>query len=86
MEINDIINKSDLHREIIRFFHENPSSIDTLRGISTWVRGNHVNVKAVLDELVSLGILNAHKASSTTGYSYTRDAKITSRIKKIFKT
>lgn len=84
-ELNKIINKSDLHRDIIRFFHENPASIDTLRGISTWVRGDHAEVRDVLEDLVSSGILISHKASSTTGYSYTRDIKITSLIKKKFK-
>ena len=83
MDLEKLINKSDLHREIISFFNENPSSIDTPRGISTWVRGDYLKVKDILNELADAGILIAHKASSTTGYSYTIDPKVIAKIKKV---
>ena len=77
--------RSDLYVNIVRFFHENQSSIDTPRGVSTWVREERAKVKKVLEELVGMKILVAHRATSTTGYSYTRNAKIISKIEKLLK-
>lgn len=76
---------SDLHLKIIKFFHENQSSIDTPRGVSTWVREERPKVSKALEDLVKLKILSAHRATSTTGYSYTRDPKIISKIEKLLK-
>lgn len=85
MDLDAIVNRSDLHREIVAFFHENPASIDTARGISTWVRGEYESVAQALDELVAEGILVAHKASSTTGYSYTSNKRLITRIDKFLR-
>jgi len=82
MSIKTVINKSELHRAVVTFFHENQASIDTPRGIATWVRGEYNNVKEVLEELTAQGILEAHKVTSTTGYAYTRDTKVINEVKK----
>ena len=84
MDKNNIL-QSDLHLKILRFFHENQACIDTPRGISTWVHEERSKVKRALEDLVRLKILSAHRSTSTTGYSYTRDAKIISKIEKILK-
>jgi predicted transcriptional regulator len=76
---------SELHIKIIRFFHENQASIDTPRGVSTWVREERARVSNALEELVRLKMLNAHRSTSTTGYSYTRDPKTISKIEKLLK-
>ena len=76
---------SDLHLKIIKFFHENQASIDTPRGVSTWVREDKAKVKKALEELVEMKILTAHRSTSTTGYSYTHSAKIISKIEKLLK-
>jgi len=83
MDIKKLINKTKLHGEIISFFYENPFCIDTPRGVSTWVKHDRTKVKKILDEFSSFGILIAHKATSTTGYSLTRDKAIISKIKKL---
>ena len=75
--------KSDVHRKIISFFHENQSSIDTPRGVATWISEDRTKVKKALEDLVALEVLVAHRSTSTTGYSYTSDSKIISKIKKI---
>jgi len=80
MDIEKLVCKSPLHRSIVRFFHENQSSLDTPRGIATWVRGDYTHVKHALTELAKAGVLEAHEASSTIGYSYTRDPKIIKRV------
>ena len=77
--------QSELHLKIIKFFHENQASIDTPRGVSTWVHEDRAKVKRALEDLVGLKILVAHRATSTTGYSYTRDPKIISKIEKLLK-
>jgi len=75
--------KDRIYFKIVKFFHENPTSIDTPRGISTWIGENIRDVRKVLSKLVKLKILNAHEVTSTTGYSYTTDAKLIKEIKKI---
>ena len=76
---------SELHLKIMKFFHENQASIDTPRGVSTWVREDRAIVMKALEELVGMKILVAHRSTSTTGYSYTRNAKIISKIEKLLK-
>lgn len=71
--------------KILRFFHENPASVDTARGVATWTNQDVKRVRAALKRLASLGLLVAHKVSSTTGYSYTRDKKMMARIKQLLK-
>lgn len=84
MDLNKAF-ESDIHLKIIRFFHENQASIDTPRGVATWIGEERSKVKDALEDLVSIDILCAHRATSTTGYSYTIDAKLISRIDKLLK-
>lgn len=84
MDINDVF-KSNLHIKVIKFFHENQACIDTPRGVSTWVREERLKVRKALEDLVKLKILSAHRATSTTGYSYTRNSKIIAKIEKFLK-
>lgn len=84
MDLNKVL-KNQLCRNIILFFHENQSSVDTPRGIATWVKAEREAVKKALDKLVELGVLIDHKAPSTTGYSYTSDEKIINEIDKKLK-
>jgi len=81
----DKLLKNKLCRDIVKFFHENQSSIDTPRGIATWVKEERGVVKKALDKLTAAGILLDHKVSSTTGYSYTRNRKIIREIGKQLK-
>ena len=79
----DKILKSVLNIKIIKFFHENQASIDTPRGVATWTGEDRAKVQQALEELVKLKVLVAHRATSTTGYSYTRDGKLILKIEKI---
>jgi len=67
-------------KKIITFFYENPQSLDSVRGISTWINIKPKIVKKALEELVRDGILVAHRGSSTTGYAYTQDKDIMVQI------
>ena len=82
MDINKALD-SAIHLKVIEFFHENQSAIDTPRGVATWISEDRETVKKVLEDLVNMDILIAHRSSSITGYSYTREAKLLSRIKKL---
>ena len=84
MDLNKAL-KSDIHLKILNFFHENQASIDTPRGVATWIGEERSKVKKALEDLVSINILCAHRATSTTGYSYTIDAKLISRIGRLLK-
>jgi hypothetical protein len=84
MDINKIF-QSEIHRKIVKFFHENQSSLDTPRGVATWIGEDRAKVKTALEDLVKARILIANRAASTTGYSYTRDTRLISRIDKLLK-
>lgn len=72
-----------VHRKIIQFFHENQASIDTPRGVATWIGEERAKVVDALEDLVTLKILVPHRSTSTTGYSYTRETKLIARIGKL---
>jgi hypothetical protein len=82
MRLADVF-KSPIHRKIVAFFHENQSALDTPRGISTWINEERSSVLEALEDLVKLKVLTADRASSTTGYSYTRDSKLIAKINKL---
>ena len=75
--------KDKLNRDILTFFYQNQSSIDTVSGISVWVSGDREKVKGALERLAQLGILEEDSTSSTKGYSYTRNAKIMKIIQEL---
>ncbi len=74
--------KSNIHKKIITFFHQNPSSIDTPRGVAAWINYDRTKVNKALKELSRQKILNTHKSATATGYSYTTDKKIIKEVKK----
>jgi len=77
--------ESDIHLKIAGFFHENQASIDTPRGVATWIGEERSKVKKALEDLVALKILIAHRSPSTTGYSYTSNAKLITTVGKLLK-
>jgi len=77
--------KSAIHRNIIRFFHENQASVDTSRGIAAWIREDKATVKKALEDLVRLKVLEAHRSATMTGYGYTTDSKLISKLAKELK-
>jgi hypothetical protein len=40
--------RSKIHKKIIAFFHENQASIDTPRGVATWIGEDRAKVKLAL--------------------------------------
>ena len=76
--------KSKIHKKILLFFVENQGSIDTPRGLAVWTNENIKKVTQALEDLVTEGLLKAHRTSSTVGYSCVMNKKqlqaLTSRI------
>ena len=72
-------------KKITLFFHQNPNTVDTINGIITWTGLTKKETIKALEELVDLGVLMAHRTSSTVGYAYTTNKKLIARIKKYFK-
>ena len=77
--------KDRIYLKIVDFFHENPASIDTPRGVAAWTGETRNDAKRALTKLAHLKILTAHKVSSTTAYSFTRDPKLIKKIKTVLK-
>ncbi|MFH1790990.1 MAG: hypothetical protein ABH885_03275 [Candidatus Omnitrophota bacterium] len=84
MDLRGLVDKSDTHRKILKFFFENPACVDTPRGVATWVRCDRHKAEQVLDELAGMGLLIAHKTSSTSGYSLARSRSVVSAMRKVF--
>ena len=84
MDIDKLFD-SGINEKIISFFHENQASIDTPRGVATWIGEERAKVKNALENLVRAKILVAHRATSTTGYGYTNDSKLIARIGRVLK-
>ncbi len=72
--------RTKIHRKILTFFVENQGSIDTPRGVSTWVNEGLGPVRAALEDLVKDGFLKAHRTSSTVAYSSALDDKGSKRL------
>jgi len=81
----DKLLKSRMHLKVVKFFHENQGSVDTPRGIATWIGEDRLKVRQALEDLVEAKIIIADRATSTTGYCYTRDDKIIKKIDKFLK-
>jgi hypothetical protein len=68
--------KDQLGRDILRFFYDNQSSVDTARGVSAWVHRSREEVLPFLEELTSIGVLEKDSTGSTNGYCYTHSKEI----------
>ena len=79
MEVGKIF-ESPISTRIVRFFRENPSSVDTAKGIATWTGLELGLVKKELESLVKAKVLIAHRTSSTVGYALTNDNGLISKI------
>ena len=77
--------KSPLRTKIMEFYSENPSCIETSRGIAAWLAVERRRAKKALEELTEYRILLAHRTSFATGYSYTQNKSIIKAVDKYIK-
>ena len=69
--------------KIAEFFHEHPESIETARGVATWLGIPLGDVEPALEALVAARVLMAHRSRATTGYSLTSDSAAVKWIKRL---
>ncbi|MFC1548539.1 hypothetical protein ACFL5E_01115 [Candidatus Omnitrophota bacterium] len=72
-----------LSRDILSFFYENPTSVDSVGGISAWVGESRKKVLSSLEKLVELGVLSKDSEEGAKGYGYTRDEEIMEIIEEL---
>lgn len=75
--------KDKLTREVLTFFYQNQSSVDSAGGVSAWVSDDRERVQSALDRMVELGVVEKDSMGSTNGYCYTRDEKIMKVVKSL---
>lgn len=73
-EVKKIL-KDRLLRDILVFFYENQTSIDTPEGVSVWVSNDVEEVRSALERLLEQGVLAKDLGGATEGYCYTRNEK-----------
>ncbi len=61
--------------DVLKFFHQNQSSLDSVGGVSAWVHGDRKEVRLVLEKLVKVKVLERDSTGGMEGYCYTRDEK-----------
>ena len=74
-----------INRKIIKFFLENPSSIDTSRSIAIWINEDEEKTEKVLNDLVKAKVLVPYGDNATPAYGYTTDRYILTKIKSYLK-
>ncbi|RKY38024.1 MAG: hypothetical protein DRP73_00500 [Candidatus Omnitrophota bacterium] len=62
--------------KIVKFFHENPSCIDSAENISKWIGEELKTVRKKLDYLVKKKVINKDKTYLAEAYSYTQDKEL----------
>ena len=74
---------SPIQRKTLKFFHENPQAVETVRGIAVWLGEEAVAAEAALEVLVKHKWLAVHESSAVKGYALTHDERVLTRIKTI---
>jgi hypothetical protein len=62
--------------DLIRFFHDNPNTVDTAGNIAKCFGRSAVTVEPELEELVTSGVMEKHFASDMSIYSLAQDEEI----------
>lgn len=71
--------------KVLRFFVDNPNSIDTPRGVSAWTNLSLSETRKILEELARKGLLSAYRTPSTVGYSLTGNKKTLKAVHELLK-
>lgn len=82
MQLSKIL-QSPVRLKIVSFFHKHPSTVDTARGVATWVNHDLKGIEKALEKLASVNILIAHRTNYVTAYAYTQNKDIILKIGKL---
>jgi hypothetical protein len=75
--IETTLNADLLSQQIVFFWLENETAMDTARGIATWwVQGDEVAVQGALDRLTTCGVVTPYTFTSTRLYGLTRNPEV----------
>lgn len=75
--------KDKLGSDILRFFYENQSSVDTARGVSAWVHRSREEVLPFLEDLTSIGVLEKDSTGGTNAYCCTHSKEIMDAVTRL---
>lgn len=71
-----------LSEKILQFLAEHEGAMDTIHGVARcWVDSDEIAVQAVLEQLVSAGVIVSYTLSSGTYYRLTSDRNIREQVK-----
>ena len=73
---------TQLQKQILRFFHEQPHAVESARGISTWIGAEPKQVEEAVGDLLARKWLDSDETSAARGYSLTRDDKLLTQIQR----
>jgi predicted transcriptional regulator of viral defense system len=68
--------------DLIRFFHENPHTVDTVDNIARYTGRHPDTVRPELDDLVESGVMNRREIGQTRIYSLVTDDEMRASIEK----
>ncbi len=71
--------------EIINYFQQNPSAIDSSQGLGRWINVNPFDIESDLDDLVEKGILLKENGGTHTLYRYSPPDEYSVFITNLFK-
>ena len=80
--IEVVLRAHPLSEKILQFLTEHEGAMDTIHGVARcWVDSDEIAVQAVLEQLVSAGVIVSHTLSSGTYYRLTSDRNIREQVK-----
>jgi len=71
--------------DLLRFFHENPHTLDTVSNIARYAGRGEAEVQAELDALVREGLMERHLMNDTPVYGLTSDEEMRRLLDKFFR-
>ncbi|MBD3380007.1 MAG: hypothetical protein GF408_06070 [Candidatus Omnitrophica bacterium] len=81
--LKKLLQQDPVALKILRFFLQNPSSVDSVGGIATWVNAGREEVTSSLGKLTEEGALEEDTSGSMTGYSLTEDEEDLKKIQDV---
>lgn len=76
----EALEPSSLLMEVLLFFHRNPSTMDRLEGISTWLGRRPEHLLPSLERLTRFGILQSWGHPPRAIYRYSPDPEVRRRV------
>lgn len=80
MDYKKILSK-EINSKIIKFFKNNPNSVETVDGIKGWLEvENRITIQRALEKLSELGVLAKHESTGVNGYGLTQSEEVNEKI------